>query len=75
MSETIPEDNDKRWQWIKYQLSRRGLTLSRVAAKLNVHLPTLCQVKYHPIPRYQKALADLLKRKPQLIWPERYNRT
>lgn len=69
----IPTNPTARWEWIKYQIRSRGLTLAELARRLGVELGTLASVKRHPYPRMERAIADALDLQPAAIWPERWN--
>ncbi|SJN08998.1 Phage DNA-binding protein [Halomonas citrativorans] len=69
----IPTNPTARWEWIKYQIRTRGLTLAELARRLGVELGTLVAVKRTPYPRMERAIADALDLQPATIWPERWN--
>ncbi|WP_447926916.1 helix-turn-helix domain-containing protein [Vreelandella sp. EE27] len=69
----IPTNPAARWEWIKYQIRTRGLTLAEIARRLGVELGTLVAVKRTPYPRMERAIADALELQPATIWPERWN--
>lgn len=69
----IPTNPTARWEWIKYQIRTRGLTLAELARRLDVELGTLVAVKRTPYPRMERAIAASLGLQPATIWPERWN--
>ncbi|HBN61434.1 helix-turn-helix domain-containing protein [Halomonas sp. M1] len=69
----IPTHPAARWEWIKYQIRMRGLTLAELARRLDVELGTLAAVKRTPYPRMERAIAKALDLQPAMIWPERWN--
>lgn len=69
----IPTHPAARWEWIKYQIRMRGLTLAELARRLGVELGTLVAVKRTPYPRMERAIANVLDLQPAMIWPERWN--
>ncbi|WNL39860.1 helix-turn-helix domain-containing protein [Halomonas sp. PAMB 3232] len=69
----IPTNPTARWEWIKYQIRARGLTLAELARRLGVELGTIAAVKRTPYPRMERAIADVLELQPATIWPERWN--
>ena len=69
----IPTNPTARWEWIKYQIRTRGLTLAELARRLDVELGTLAAVKRTPYPRMERAIAASLGLQPATIWPERWN--
>ncbi|WP_353960355.1 helix-turn-helix domain-containing protein [Halomonas sabkhae] len=69
----IPTEPRARWEWIKYQIRARGLSLAELARRLDVDRPALTAVKRYPYPRMERAIADALDLPPAVIWPERWN--
>lgn len=69
----IPTNPTARWEWIKYQIRSRGLTLAELSRRLGVELGTLASVKRTPYPRMERAIAAALELQPAAIWPERWN--
>lgn len=73
MKPDIPRDNEQRWEWIKYQIRSRGMTLTSLAASLGVTHKAMVNAKYGPYPRMERGIAKALGMTPQQIWPERWN--
>lgn len=71
--DSIPRDEAARREWIKYQLRLRGWSVGAVSRSLGLARQTARQVFDHPYPRVEKAIARLIGRKPQELWPERYD--
>ena len=69
----IPTNPTARWEWFKYQIRSRGLTLAELSRRLGVELGTLASVNRTPYPRMERAIAAALDLKPAVIWPERWN--
>jgi len=73
MKPDIPRDPEQRWEWIKYQIRSRGMTMTALAASLGVTHKAMGNAKYGPYPRMERGIAKLLEMTPQQIWPERWN--
>ena len=74
MSErSTPQEPELRWEWVKYQLRLRGLTLADLARKLGVSGTAVKNTKWTPYPRMERVIAERLGRQPEDIWPERWN--
>ncbi|WP_083265655.1 MULTISPECIES: AraC family transcriptional regulator ligand-binding domain-containing protein [Pseudomonas] len=71
----IPQDEDERWEWVKYQLRTRGHSLAEVARQLGVSSAAVKNAKRLPYPRVERAIAALLELAPAQIWPERRHPT
>lgn len=69
----IPSDPSLRWEWIKYQLRRKGSSLAQLARELGVSDSPVKNTKRVPYPRMERAIADALGLEPIDIWPERWN--
>jgi Ner family transcriptional regulator len=72
-TKTLLRDPAKRWAWIRYQLTLRGIRLGEIALRHSVKPQTLTKVQHAPYPKMEKALADELELTPQELFPERYN--
>lgn len=68
----IPSDPTIRWEWIKFQLRARGLSLADVARSLEVTSQAVKNAKHAPYPRVERAIASALELNPSEIWPERW---
>lgn len=73
MNMNIPLDSGQRWEWLKYQLRKRGTSLAQVADELGVTRTAVLNAKYLPYPRMERAIAKQLDLAPGQIWPERWN--
>lgn len=64
------------WPWwkVKGLLESRGKTLKDVAVENGFSRWAAIKVKRIPIPRLQALIAVALDRRPQDIWPTRYDR-
>lgn len=71
----IPQDEDERWEWVKYQLRTRGHSLAEVARQLGVSSAAVKNAKRQPYPRVERAIAALLELAPTQLWPERRHPT
>lgn len=69
----IPTDQERRWEWIKYQLRSRGSSLAQLARELGVSDSPVKNTKRVPYPRMERAIAKALGLNPIDIWPERWN--
>lgn len=69
----IPSDPSLRWEWIKYQLRSRGMSLAELARGQGVSDGAVKNVKRLPYPRMERAIADALELEPVDLWPERWN--
>jgi Ner family transcriptional regulator len=65
---------DRPWGWpeIKYELARRGLSLSALAAKHGVTPQAFAKVKRRTSRPAQAAIAKAIGVHPENIWPARY---
>lgn len=59
---------------IKMRLRLVGSSLSELARELDVRATTVTSVSqgYRRSRRIEQAIADKLKEKPEILWPERY---
>ena len=73
-TESIPRDPVQRNEWIKYQLRRRGSSLSKLARRLGVTRQAVRNALATPYPKMERAIADEIGVHPGRIWPERYER-
>lgn len=69
----VPIELNHRWEWVKYQLRRRGYSLRRLSDELGVTNNAVQMAKYTPYPRMERAIARKLNLAPAVIWPERWN--
>ena len=58
---------------IKYQLRRRGYTLTSLGRSLGVSRHAVGLALRQPYPRMERAIAEALGLEPAAIWPERYD--
>jgi Ner family transcriptional regulator len=59
--------------WVKFLLSLKGYNLESVARRYGITAGCLSTVFYHPYPKSEKRIADILGICPQDLWPERYD--
>ncbi|RUI34575.1 transcriptional regulator [Pseudomonas aeruginosa] len=71
-STDIPSDANVRWEWIKYQLRVRGISLADLARSLEVTSQAVKNAKRTPYPRVERAIAEALELSPRTLWPERW---
>lgn len=69
----MPKNPTQRWEWIKYQLRAKGLSLASLSRELGVTRNALNNVKRTPYPRMERAIASRLDLQPITLWPERWN--
>lgn len=69
----MPKNPTLRWEWIKFQLRAKGLSLAGLARELGVSRNALNNVKRTPYPRMERAIAHRLDLAPGSLWPERWN--
>ena len=65
---------DWTWSRVRYELSRKEKLLSDVARSAKVGRSAISNVARIPTPRLQSAIAAVIGKKPQKIWPSRYTR-
>lgn len=68
----IPRDPVQRNEWIKYQLRRRGSSLSKLARRLGVTRQAVRNALITRYPKMERAIAEEIGVHPGHIWPERY---
>lgn len=73
MKTEIPTDPDQRWEWVKYQLRKRGSSLALLAQELGVSRQSVNNAKRVRYPRVERAIARKLSIAPQYIWPDRWH--
>ena len=60
--------------WIKYQLGRRGYTLTSLGLEHGVSRHAVGLALRRPYPKMEAIIAAALGMDPTELWPERYNR-
>ncbi|WP_024608506.1 helix-turn-helix domain-containing protein [Pseudoalteromonas sp. TAB23] len=68
----IPEDTEKRREWIKYQLKIRGISIAKLAREHDVSRQALSTALVRSNPRWEYVISNALGKAPNDIWPERY---
>jgi len=59
---------------IKAALRKQGVTQAKLAEQLNVDESTVSQIIHsRRSRRIEKAIARVLKSKPEVLWPDRYH--
>lgn len=69
---SIPEDTEKRREWIKYQLKIRGISIAKLAREHDVSRQALSTALVRSNPRWEYVISSALGVAPNAIWPERY---
>jgi Ner family transcriptional regulator len=69
----VPEDPDKRREWIKYQLKIRGISIAKLARTHNASRQAVSTALTRSNPRWEHVIAHALGTKPNSLWPERYD--
>lgn len=72
-TKTLLLHTEKRWAWIRYQLTLRGITIVQVAKDTGVKPQTVARARHIPYPKMEKALSDALGLTPQELFPDRYD--
>lgn len=73
MSSTkIPKNPEHRREWIKYQLKLNKSSYASIARDHDVTRQAVQLVNYQHLPRWEAIIAQVIGRKPEAIWPERY---
>ncbi|MDH4229998.1 MAG: helix-turn-helix domain-containing protein [Nitrospirota bacterium] len=72
MEQGIPTDPLRTWEWVKYQLGLRGLTIRALARANGITHPALTRARRYRTPKAQRLLAQAIGVTPETIWPERY---
>ena len=62
----------RQWEYAKYLLRSNGLSFSDIAKKLEVRMATVCSAKHKSYPRVERAIAEAIDYKPEVLWPQRY---
>ena len=70
---SVPQDDQVRREWIKYQLKVRGYSLAKIAKENKVSRQTISNVLINQAPRWEFEIAQKLDLFPWVIWPERYD--
>jgi Ner family transcriptional regulator len=58
---------------VLYAVRRTGTTLQQLSLKLGYHRGTLGNALHTPAPKYERLIAEHLKRTVQDVWPTRYH--
>ena len=69
----IPQDVERRRDWIKYQLTIRDTSLAKIAKNNSVSRQVLSSALYSPAPRWERQIAEVIGLEVTEIWPERYD--
>lgn len=72
-TKNLLHDSIARWNWIRFQLSLDGKTISSVARQHGVCSQTLSSCRNQPYPKMEKIIADQIGYSEQVIFPERFN--
>lgn len=70
----IPQDVERRRDWIKYQLTIRDSSLAKIAKNNGVSRQVLSSALYSPAPRWESQIAKVIGLSATEIWPERYDK-
>lgn len=70
----IPQNNQLRWEWIKYQLHVRGTSFAELARADDVDSTTIRNAKRMSCPRVEYLLADTLEIPVWELWPDRHTK-
>jgi Ner family transcriptional regulator len=62
-----------RWNWIRFQLSIKGLSISSVAREHGVRSQTLSSCRNQPYPKMEKIIAEKIGYSEKEIFPDRFN--
>lgn len=68
----IPKKPAERREWIKFQLTLRGLTLCSLGEKAGYTKSVLSVALGKAYPKAEAVIASALGLTPQELWPERY---
>ncbi len=60
-------------EWVKFNLSLRGLCLKDLADKHGIKLCTLYVAFVRPYPKSERIIASAIGKRPQDLWPDRYD--
>lgn len=69
----VPNDPNKRREWIKYQLKIRGLSIADLARQHEASRQAVSTALVRSNPRWEHVIAEALNTMPNQLWPERYD--
>lgn len=70
----LPQNPSARRAWLTYQLRLRGLSIAALAREVGVSREALSNAMNAPSSHLEEAIAAALATKPQLLFPERFDR-
>ena len=70
-----PKNTDDRQVWIMAMLRFKKSSYSALARELGVTRSAIRKAVWKKSPKNEKAIAEKIGYAPELIWPERYNKS
>lgn len=59
-------------EWLKYELRKRGYTLSQIAEENDVTRAAISRSLRHPSRRLGPVIAAIVGLPPEVIWPDKF---
>ncbi|MFC6674030.1 helix-turn-helix domain-containing protein [Marinobacterium aestuariivivens] len=69
----VPNDPERRREWIKYQLKIRGISIASLARRHDASRQAVSTALVRSNPRWEYVIAEALEKRPNELWPERYD--